>query len=266
MNLAFSILTRVRCLVLVGTCIAILAASTGLAQGQERGNGPTSIIISYRAQPALRAEFAAWLETDGVRQFDRWKADGVYHDYRILFSSYAASVSPDAIVVLDFDKFTDTERWQEVERRMPGGLSPKGLALGAAETSSFADAIAREEVPSREPRKAVYMIIEYDLLVDTPRYEKYVHGYILPQFREWIRNQILSGYTAYVNQNPAGAPWASMIILEYTNFAGLASREIVKNKVRAELGASNAEWKALSNDKTAIRKEKSTLIARPILP
>ena len=46
-----------------------------------------------------------------------------------------------------------------------------------------------------------------------------------------------------MNQNPAGAPWSSFIVLEYKDLQALAAREVIKDKARAELAVSNAEWK-----------------------
>jgi hypothetical protein len=67
-----------------------------------------------------------------------------------------------------------------------------------------------------------------------------------------------------VNQNPAGAPWSSFIVLEYKDLSSLASREIIKNKARAELAVSNPVWKKWSDDKTAVRKEKAAIPMRAL--
>jgi hypothetical protein len=67
-----------------------------------------------------------------------------------------------------------------------------------------------------------------------------------------------------VNQNPAGAPWSSFIVLEYKDLLALAAREVIKDKARAELAVSNAEWKKWSDDKTAMRKEKAAIPVRAL--
>jgi hypothetical protein len=67
-----------------------------------------------------------------------------------------------------------------------------------------------------------------------------------------------------LNQNPAGAPWSSFILLEYKDMESLAARETIKNKTRAELALSNMSWERWSEDKTAIRKEKAAIPVRAL--
>ncbi len=64
-----------------------------------------------------------------------------------------------------------------------------------------------------------------------------------------------------VNQNPAGAPWGSFIVLEYKDLKALAAREVIKTKARSELARRDPVWKKWSDDKTAIRTEKAAIAA-----
>jgi hypothetical protein len=107
-------------------------------------------------------------------------------------------------------------------------------------------------------------VLQYDVLVDMPKYTSYVQGYATPQFDEWEKAGVLSSYASYVNQNPAGAPWSSFILLEYKDLKSLAAREVVKAKARADLAASNPTWKKWSDDKTAMRKEKAAISVRAL--
>jgi hypothetical protein len=104
-----------------------------------------------------------------------------------------------------------------------------------------------------------FFVLEYDVTVDMPKYVSYVHGYVAPQFKGWAAAGVLSSYSCFVNQNPAGAPWSSFIILEYKDLKSLAAREAVKTKIRAELATSDATWKKWSDDKTTVRKEKAAI-------
>ena len=53
-------------------------------------------------------------------------------------------------------------------------------------------------------------------------------------------------------------------MLEYKDLQALAARERIKDKARAELAVSNAEWKRWSDDKTAMRKEKAAIPVRAL--
>jgi hypothetical protein len=137
--------------------------------------------------------------------------------------------------------------------------------IAAADTSGTAD-IVKESSTAPTTHDSQFFVLEYDVLVDMPKYTSYVLGYAVPQFDAWEKTGALSSYASYVNQNPAGAPWGSFIVLEYKDLPSLAAREVIKNKARAELAVSNPAWKKWSDDKTAVRKEKSAIPVRALNP
>ncbi len=239
----------------------IVMTSAGLSQ--EKVNGPTALILSYRARPELRARFRALMSTEGIAQFERWKRDGVFAGYQALFTTYAAENTPDMFVILRFAHFTDLGRWQKIEQTEPGGLPERAQAMAVVDNSATAD-IVEEKTAAAPTKDSQFFVLEYDVLSDMPKYISYVHGYVTPQFDAWMKSGVLASYASFVNQNPAGAPWSSFIVLEYRNLDSLAAREVVKAKARTELAASNAVWKKWSDDKSAIRKEKAGIAALAI--
>lgn len=249
---------------LLSYLFCVLALLPGLS-AQDNANGPTSLVISYRAVPEHRAAFRTYLESAGARQFAKWQHDGVFQKYQILFGSYAATNAVDAVVILDFATYTDLTRWKEIERRLPGGLSADAIKLAHPESACLADVLGRRETVQRDPAKAACFIAFYDVLTDWPKYLKYLEGYTFPQMQGWIDEGVLGAYAMYGNQNAAGAPWDVMLVLEYKDQASLAQREMVKNKVRQKL-STDPVFKSLASNKTGIRNETSVLIADPILP
>lgn len=242
----------------------LLLGSVAAARAQEKADGPVSLVIGYRARPESRAAFRSWLATKGAAQFARWKSDGVFADDQLLFGSFAATDTLDAVGILSFDHYTDLARWKEIERTFPGGLSAEALGWAAATSSNLADRIDHGAAARRNPAKAAYVIAFYDVLTDAAKYRDYAHGYTGPQMRGWIDAGVLTAFDLFVNQNPAGAPWGACLVLEYRDLAGLAAREEAKTKVRAQLDASDAAWLAWSKDKSAIRKETGLFIADAI--
>ena len=238
-----------------------LTGSEGLAQVD--ANGPTALIMTYRAKPEARAKFRAIMQTEGIAQLEKWKTAGVFAKYQALFTAYAGNNVPDMFMVVTFDHFTDLAKWQRIEETFPGGLPPSAQAIAFADTSATAD-IVRSSSVAPTTKDSQFFVLEYDVLVDTPKYVSYVSGYVTPQFDAWEKTGALSSYASYVNQNPAGAPWSSFIVLEYKDVSSLASREIIKNKARAELAVSNPAWKKWSDDKTAVRKEKAAIPVRAL--
>ena len=200
------------------------------------------------------------MQTEGVAQFEKWRQEGVFASYQALFTTYAADNVPDMFLILRFNHFTDLARWQQIEEKYPGGLTETAQAIAAADTSGTADIV--KEGSSRAMTKRVAV-----LRAGIRRAGRHaeVHqlclGYALRSSTRWEKTGALSSYASYVNQNPAGAPWSSFIVLEYKDLKALAAREVIKNQARAELAVTDPTWKKWSDDKTAMRKEKAAIPA-----
>ncbi|HEY3383486.1 MAG TPA: hypothetical protein VGK32_17095 [Vicinamibacterales bacterium] len=230
-----------------------------LAVAQERGTGAASVLVTYSSPAAKRPAFLQYLEREGLPQFDRWKADGIFKDYRVFVSSFSGSNTWDAMLVLDFAHYADMARWKEIDRNAPGGLSATGLALASPTGTYLADDIWHKEAPDRTPAKAVYFVIPYQYS-SVGEYKAYAEAYVLPQYDGWMKERVLSAYTVYLSHHPAGKPWDALAVLEYRDIEGLAQRELVKNKVRAAL-ANNPEWMKASQNKEGKRTEEEITIA-----
>lgn len=246
--------------------LALFFSAGAIRAADAVSDGPASLVINYRAKPETRAAFRAWLATTGAAQFAQWQREGVLAGSEILFTSFAATSVVDAIVILHFAHYTDSERWKAVERISPGGLSAEALALAAPESVCYADTLGHGSAPQRDPARAAYLITFYEVIADTPKYKNYSAGYTLPQMRGWMEAGALSGYDLYLNQAPLGKPWDAMLVLEYADIAALARRDEVKANVRARLAATDAQWLEWSKDKSAIRHEVSSVIADAIVP
>ena len=245
----------------VALCVLGVGAQAALAQAEV--NGPTALITTYRAKPGARVRFRSLMAGEGVTQFEKWKRQGVFASYQMLFTTYAAESEPDMFLIVRFNHFADLARWQKVEESYPGGLPADVQPIASADTSGTAD-IVNESSVAATTKDSQFFVLEYDVLVDMPKYTSYVQGYAVPQFDAWEKAGVLSSYASYVNQNPAGAPWSSLILLEYKDLPSLAAREVVKSKARVELAATNPAWKKWSDDKTAMRKEKTAIAVREL--
>lgn len=251
--------------------LAVLTlALTMPVQAQRKGEGPASLFLTYDCTPEKRAAFRAHMSGAGVNQFEKWKGEGVYKDYLVLFSSYvnAGEENPDMMVRLDFARYVDTAKWKAVERTTPGGLSAEALALCSPVTAYFAD-LTWEGTPSptRNLSKAVYVWIPYhrEKGVGSPEYKNYFETYVKPQNEAWLAARALSWWGVYLNQHDTGKPWDILFLYEYADDVGLARRDVVKESSRAKLRGDPA-WKALSDKKWTIRTEDQVIIMDPVLP
>jgi hypothetical protein len=241
---------------------AVLSAAQ-LCHPQAEVDGPAALITSYHARPGARAKLRQVMGTVGVAQFATWRRQGVFASYQLLFTTYSGDSAPDMFLVLKFNHFTDLAKWQKIEETSPGGLPTLAQTLATADYSATADIVKQSSI-GPTTKDSQFFVLEYDVLVDMPKYTSYVLGYATPQFDKWQQTGALTSYAGYVNQNPAGAPWGSFIVLEYKDLKSLAAREVIKTQARKDLGATNAEWKKWSDDKTAVRKEKAAIPVRAL--
>ena len=242
--------------------LAVSAPSGLLAQAN--GPGPVSLVLSYKASLQDRAAFRKTVETVVAPRFKAWKDAHIMASVQLLFTAAADTSGSDLTVILDFDRFSDLGGWLDIERTLPGGLPPEALRYVTAITSQVADGVAQGSGPQAKPESGVFMVIPYTVTVDAGKYRRYVKEYTTPQMDAWVRSGVMASYRIFMNENPAEAPWGALLVLEYKGLDGLAQRETLKAKVRAQL-ASNPAWKAWSDDKTGVRTELHPLIAVPIV-
>lgn len=224
---------------------------------------PVSLVLTYRAKPEQRVAFRAWLAGDGAAQFARWKREGVFADCLVLFTSFAATTGPDAVVVLDFAGFSDSARWMQVERTLPGGLPPAALELASVESCFYADTLAQAGA-ARDHSKSAYLLAIYDVAASADKYKSYVGGYIVPQMNGWLEAQALGSYRLFFNHAPLSVVWDAILLLEYQDIAALGRRDEVKAGVRVRLAETDAAWLAWSKDKGGIRTEKALIVAEAL--
>jgi hypothetical protein len=249
---------------LCATITLFLALASALLAGTTDAAEPSvgdalSLVITYHTVPANRSALRRELVQSATREFDRWKRDGRVKHYSLLFNRYADSDNWDAMAVLTFSTPDDLFRWRMVERTTPAALSEKALALTTAVHTTPVEA-KRAQAPRTPSPNAVYVVIPYKTLVSDSDYEKYVDGYVIPQFKGWMEEGVLSGYTLYTSKFPAGRPWTAMVILQYKDEAALSAREAVVTKVRERL-KTNPDWKAISDSKKSVRTEEQVVIA-----
>jgi hypothetical protein len=246
--------------------VALMLFSTLSARANGTADEPTggslSLVITYHTAPVNRPALRRELERFTVPRFQRWQDEGHIKSYRLLFSRFADSDNWDAMTLLTFPNSAELAHWKDMEQANPAGLSSTALTLTTAIHTAPVD-LARSNSTVDAASHPVFVVIPYKTLVSAEEYLKYADGYVIPQFKGWMDEGVLSRYALYVSSFPAGRPWSTMVILEYKNEAALSARNAVVTKIRGNL-KSNAEWKAISDNKKSIRDEEQVVIADPL--
>lgn len=229
--------------------------------------GPqNAVVITYRAaapnRPLLRGEVRQML----VPRLEAWRRKGALAGYQLLFNSFADQSSWDLLAVLTFKDFDAIEKWRNIERSSPGGLTPQELRLLTPSAEYLTDVVGRSQAAGSDDRPGVFLVIPY-VFSPTPldKYLQYAHGYILPEVAGWMRRGNISGYGLYVNRFYPDAPVQSLLVIEYKDFDALSHRAAVVDETRKELSADPA-WRSWSEAKDSehIRTEKQAVIAEQL--
>lgn len=250
---------------MLGVCTMSRGISADHAPTPPAANPQNAVVIMYRGtvagRPRLRREALQAL----MPRLERWRRDGTLAGYRVLFNSFPDRATWDLLVILTFEDFAGIEKWRDIERASPGGLTPRELGVLAPSAEYLMDIVGQARAAGTS-RPGVFLVIPY-VFSPTPveKYLRYAHGYVLPETQGWMRHGNISSYGLYVNRYYPDAPVQSLLVVEYRDFAALARRQAVVEQTRKELGA-DAAWKSWSEakDREHIRTEKRAVIAEQL--
>lgn len=236
---------------------ALLLAAAAFAGAVE--GGPRTLLITYHTTPANRVAFRQALAAE-MPQFERWKADGTLESAQLLFNRHVDSVGWDAMALITLPDYSAMERWKQIERERPAGLSQKALALTTAIETVPGDLLRSG---GKDSPHGVFLVIPYEFGMSAGEYASYFDSYVMPQLDGWMDERVLVRYGAFMARYPAGRPWQAMLIFEYADDKALGARDSTTAEVRGRL-AANAQWKALADSKKNVRHEKSPVVADPL--
>ncbi len=243
-----------RLCMVIGLAFVIQVSSADATEPQQQ-----ALVIAYHTSPANWMAFREALRSEALPRFRALQREGILRSYHVLFNRHVDSAGWNTIAMLTFKGPDGLARWKQGARSMPAGLTQDELAL-TSQIETTPVNLVRQGDARKSVSSPVTLVIPYRYLVSGTGYLKYLDGYTVPQLKGWIDAGVLSRYTIFMAQYPAGRPWSAMLILEYRSDAALAARDAVKDTVRARLALDPA-WKAISDDKKAIREEMAPTVA-----
>jgi phosphate transport system substrate-binding protein len=185
-----------------------------------------------------------------------WRQTGAVADAFLLDSAQAKDPAFRSIAVLQFPDPASVELWRH-----------KGKPhLGAGVVTTAVDTLARGETFPRDSSKALFLVAEYEVQAPAGKYQRYVRDYVIPEMEQLRLRKLLTSYFLFAARDRAAAPWHAILLMEYRNSVAFEQRTAAMEQVRNQL-AANPEWKAASDGKASIRKERSlTQAAWELLP
>jgi hypothetical protein len=238
--------------------LALGLATAAAAADDPREQAPAGLVITYTTTPQHRPALRAAMAHEVKARLAGLRRAGILAHYRLLWGRYADQPGGDAMLVLDLAPGAGTRGWAKVEQATPAALGPASLRL--VEHVETAPIDVMRSARAADPATPTYLLVPYEYLVPVNDYLKYTEGYVVPQLDGWLRERALQGYDLLLARYPAGRPWNAMLLLQYRGDTGLARRDGVTARVRAQL-ASDPAWKALADSKQTIRSERIATIA-----
>lgn len=253
-------------LVMLSMCPAVPATAAPPPNAIQASQPSSAVVITYRSGVAHRPLLRSEVLQDLVPRLEAWRRDGTISGYQLLFNSFVDPKTWDLMAILNFRDFDGIEKWRDLERSSPGGLTARGLRILAPSSEYLMDVVQRSWAAGSGGRPGVFLVIPY-VFSPTPleRYLQYAHGYILPETEGWMRHGNVSSYGLYVNRFYPDEPVQSLLVIEYKDFDALSHREAVVDQTRKELSADPA-WRSWSDAKGTdhIRTEKQAVIAEEL--
>jgi len=217
------------------------------------------LIITYKTTPAHRVDLREYMSSEGISHLRELQHTGIINFYQVFFSRYVDNETWDMMLIVSFPDAAGMARWREVELQSPAALTGRGLATVQFVGTTPVNRV-RGFTSGQNSSSSVFLIIPYKVLAPAVDYLRYFDGYVVPQLEGWRKEKALLGYELYTAQYPAGRPWASTLVLRYTNDAALADRERIISKIRDRL-RNDPSWKAFADNKANIRSEQETVVA-----
>lgn len=249
---------------LIALCNLCGLSSVGAAS--EAAPPTDTVVIMYRCAPADRPLLRRKVLATIVPRFEKWKRSGILAGYRLLFSSLVSAESWDMLAIVRLGDFHGIERWRDIERTFPGGLSGTELRVMSPTSEFVMDTVQFAETSEGIQRPGVFLVIPY-VFSPTPvgKYIKYARGYVIPEMEGWLKRDNISGYGLYVNQFYPDSPVQALLVIEYKDIDALAQREQVVEETREALSHDPA-WKSWSELKGQghMRVEKQSVIAEQL--
>jgi hypothetical protein len=246
-----------------GLCLAIsllmMIAALGSRAAEPVNDAQPALIIAYHTTPTNWTAFRKAVRSEDLPHLRALQKEGILRSYHVFFNRHVDSADWNAMAMLTFNGPDGLARWTQSARQMPGGLTQDELAL-TSQIETTPVNLVRHGVASKPASAPVTLVIPYRYLVSDAAYLKYLDGYTIPQLKGWMDAGVLARYTILMAQYPAGRPWSAMLVLEYRSDGALAARDGVKERVRAKL-SNDPAWKAISDDKKAVREELALTLA-----
>lgn len=216
----------------------------------------TTPVVALVTLPIGKSAPAGYTE-----QLTAWKSAGNVADVTLL--EQAPDAQPEgetpsfaSFAILRFADEAAYDRWSH-------DAAPK---LGANVTVRRADQLVHKETNGvHDAAKALFVVNHYEALVPLDAYTTYTQDYIVPNMDNQAQSGVMTGYTMYLEREPAGTHSKAVLVKEYLDRDAFVRSDAIKDAHKLVV-LQDAKWKGINDTKETIRTDLSETVATQALP
>lgn len=213
-----------------------LMAGNALAQ-------PANVLVTLPAGAEAPSDLAATLAA--------WRQSGEVSDVLWLDAAQKEKAGFTTLILLEFATQGSYDVWAREE-------APK---LRAPLVVRRADVLTHGEITPRDSNRSIFRVEIVEPAGSAADYQKFVEGYVAPDWQEQRARRILIRYSAYLERATSGRRAQAVLVTEYRDAVAFERRHPVQEAFQAKRLASDPAWKAFHEARAAASKTVSGTLA-----
>ena len=205
---------------------------------------PSYLILTADREAPGGAELA--------QQLAKWRQMGLAADAQLIQNENLAEPGFEYLGILEFPSEASGQRWRDVAE----------ASLGEGVVVTPVDAVAHMEKTPRNSAKSIFMITQYRVRVPEAGFRDYVENYQMPHMHARIDRRIVNRYTNFYAKPGSGAPWQSLLVLEYRDPHSFSISGQIQQEINETLSESNDRYSQLHKEQQDIRTETASARSR----
>ena len=181
-------------------------------------------------------------------QLASWQQSGMVDEVQLFESEPGEEAQFQLFGILSFLDSNSLQQWREATQP----VLPQDTLI------TEVDLLADIGHSPHSISDSVFLVMQYDVLVDQRQFKEYIEGYQLPEMKA---RKVLGGlmrYTSFFARPGSSAPWQSLLIIEYKSPLAYAQRPEVNKKVGEQLAKEDVRFKSFKKIKHSLRTKTAT--------
>jgi hypothetical protein len=181
-------------------------------------------------------------------QVASWQQSGMVAEAQLFDSESGEEVQFQQFGILSFLDSNSLQQWREAAQ----SILPQDTLI------TEVDLLADIGHSPHSISDSVFLVMQYDVLVDRRQFKEYIEGYQLPEMKARKALGGLMRYTSFFARPGSSATWQSLLIMEYKNPLAYTERLEVNKSIGEQLAREDARFRSFKKIKHSLRTKTAT--------